>query len=205
MILASTNSVFFAAPVLQVGSIADFIKVAKAQPGKLNFASQGVGTSAFLTIELFKLQAGLDIVHIPYNDYAQQTSALLTGDIAIVSVTVPQALALVATGRLKPLAVSGPRRSDVLPEVPTMREAGVPGYEASTWYGLYAPAGTPSETIEKINVDFKSVLESPDIRERLAQLGIDTIASSPEDLRSYLSEEIDKWAKVIKAAGIDAR
>jgi tripartite-type tricarboxylate transporter receptor subunit TctC len=205
MILASTNSVFFAAPVLQVGSIADFIKVAKAQPGKLNFASQGVGTSAFLTIELFKLQAGLDIVHIPYNDYAQQTSALLTGDIAIVSVTVPQALALVATGRLKPLAVSGPRRSDVLPDVPTMREAGVPGYEASTWYGLYAPAGTPSETIEKINVDFKSVLESPDIRERLAQLGIDTIASSPEDLRSYLSEEIDKWAKVIKAAGINAR
>ena len=179
--------------------------MAKAQPGKLNYGSQGVGTSAFLTIELFKLQAGLDIFHIPYSDYAQQTSALLTGDIAIVSVTVPQALALVATGRLKPLAVSGPRRSEVLPDVPTMREAGVPGYEASTWYGLYAPAGTPSETIEKINVDFKSVLESPDIRERLAQLGIDTIASSPEDLRSYLSEEIDKWAKVIKAAGINAR
>jgi tripartite-type tricarboxylate transporter receptor subunit TctC len=205
MLLASTNSVFFASPALHAGSIADFTKIAKAQPGKLNYASQGVGTSAFLTIELFKLQAGLDIVHIPYNDYAQQTSALLTGDIAIVSVTVPQALALVATGRLKPLAVSGPRRSDVLPDVPTMREEGLADYEASTWYGLYAPAGTPNDTVDKINVDFKAALDLPNVKERLMQLGIDTIASSPDDLRSYLTQEIDKWARVIKAAGIQAR
>jgi tripartite-type tricarboxylate transporter receptor subunit TctC len=205
MLLASTNSVFFVSPALHANSIADFISIAKAQPGKLNYGSQGVGTSAFLTIELFKLQAGLDIVHIPYNDYAQQTSAVLTGDIAMVSVTVPQALALLATGRLKPLAVSGPRRSDVLPDVPTMREAGVPDYEASTWYGLYAPGGTPNETIDKINVDFKAALDSPNVKERLTQLGIDTIASSPDDLRSYLTQEIDKWSKVIKAAGIQAR
>ena len=205
MLLASTNSVFFASPTLRVNSIADFIEVAKAQPGKLNFGSQGVGTSAFLTIELFKLQAGMDIFHIPYSDYAQQTSALLTGDIAMVSVTVPQALALMATGRLRPLAVSGPHRSEVLPDVPTMQEVGFPSYEASTWYGLYAPAGTPKETIEKINVDFRIALDRPDIKERLGQLGIDTIASSPEYLRSYLTHEIDKWAKVIKAAGIQAR
>jgi tripartite-type tricarboxylate transporter receptor subunit TctC len=205
MLLASTNSVFFGSPVLHVNSIADFIEVAKAQPGKLNYGSQGVGTSAFLTIELFKLQAGLDIFHIPYSDYAQQTSALLTGDIAMVSVTVPQALALMATGRLMPLAVSGLRRSDVLPDVPTMRELGFPNYEASTWYGLYAPVGTPKETIEKINADFRIALDRPDIKERLVQLGIDTIASSPEALRSYLTEEINKWAKVIKAAGIQAR
>jgi tripartite-type tricarboxylate transporter receptor subunit TctC len=205
MLLASTNSVFFASPALHANSIADFIKIAKAQPGKLNYASQGVGTSAFLTIELFKLQAGLDIVHIPYNDYAQQTSALLTGDIAIVSVTVPQALALMATGRLKALAVSGTRRSDVLPDVPTIREAGVPDYEASTWYGLYAPAGTPNETIDKIDVDFRAALDSSNVKERLAHLGIDTIASSPDGLRSYLTQEIDKWARVIKAAGIQVR
>jgi tripartite-type tricarboxylate transporter receptor subunit TctC len=123
----------------------------------------------------------------------------------MVSVTVPQALALSATGRLRPLAVSGPRRSEVLPDVPTMREVGILNYEASTWYGLYAPAGTPKETIEKINVDFKTALDRPDIKERLVQLGIDTIASSPDDLRSYLTQEIDKWAKVIKAAGIQAR
>jgi tripartite-type tricarboxylate transporter receptor subunit TctC len=205
MLLASTNSVFFASPALHANSIADFIKVAKAQPGILNYGSQGIGTSAFLTVELFKLQAGLDMVHVPYSDYGQQTSALLTGDIAMVSVTVPQALALLATGRLRPLAVSGPRRSDVLPDVPTMRQAGFLTYEASTWYGLYAPAGTPKEIIEKINVDFKSALDRPDIKERLAQLGIDTIASSPDDLRTYLTQEIEKWAKVIKAAGIQAR
>jgi tripartite-type tricarboxylate transporter receptor subunit TctC len=205
MLLASTNSVFFASPALHTNSIADFIEVAKAQPGKLNYGSQGIGTSAFLTIELFKLQAGLDIFHIPYSDYAQQTSALLTGDIAMASVTVPQALALMATGRLRPLAVSGLRRSKVLPDVPTMREVGFPNYEASTWYGLYAPAGTSKEIIEKINVDFRLALDRPDIKERLAQLGIDTIASSPEELRSYLTQEIDKWAKVIKAAGIQAR
>jgi tripartite-type tricarboxylate transporter receptor subunit TctC len=205
MLLASTNSVFFASPVLHANSIADFVEVAKARPGKLNYGSQGIGTSAFLTVELFKLQAGLDIFHIPYSDYAQQTSALLTGDIAMVSVTVPQALALTATGRLRPLAVSGPRRSEVLPDVPTMREVGFANYEASTWYGLYAPAGTPKETIEKINLDFKTALDRPDIKERLAQLGIETIASSPDDLRSYLTQEIDKWAKVIKAAGIQVR
>ena len=110
-----------------------------------------------------------------------------------------------ATGKLKPLVVSGLRRSAVLPDVPTMQEAGVPNYEARTWYGLYAPGGSSKETVDKINGDFKAALDSPDIKDRLVRLGIDTVASSPERLRSYLTEEVDKWATVIKASGIQAR
>jgi tripartite-type tricarboxylate transporter receptor subunit TctC len=205
MLLASTNSVLFTAPSLHLNSVAEAINAAKAQPGKLNYGSQGVGTSASLAVELFKLQAGLDIMHVPFNQYGQQTSALINGEIAMVSVTVPQALALMATGILKPLAVSGRRRSAALPDVPTMQEAGVPNYEATTWYGLFAPAGTPREIIDKINAGFKAALESPDTRARLVGLGVEPVGSTSEYLHAYLIEEIDRWSKVIQASGMQVK
>jgi tripartite-type tricarboxylate transporter receptor subunit TctC len=202
MVIASTNSVLFASPSLNANSVADVIRAAKAQPGRLNYASQGLGTSAFLAIELLKLQAGLDIVHIPFNNYGQQTSALLGGDIAVVTVTVPQAVALIGTGRLKPLAVSGSTRSSALPDVPTIQEAGVSNYEAATWYGLYAAGGTPREIVDTINDGFKAALESPDVKARLVALGVEPVGSSPEHLRDYLAQETVKWAKVVEASGM---
>lgn len=202
MVIASTNSVLFASPSLHANSVADVIRAAKAQPGRLNYASQGLGTSAYLAIELFKLQAGLDIVHIPYNNYGQQTSALLAGDVAVVSVTVPQAIGLVGTGRLKPLAVSSSTRSSALPDVPTMQEAGVSNYDAATWYGLYAAGGTPKEIIDKINAGFKAAIGAPEIKARLLSLGVEPVGSSPEYLRDYLAQETVKWAKVVEASGV---
>jgi tripartite-type tricarboxylate transporter receptor subunit TctC len=195
MVIASTSSVLFASP-------ADVIRAAKAQPGRLNYASQGLGTSGYWAIELFKLQAGLDIVHIPFNDYGQQTSALLHGDIAVATVTVPQAFGLIGTGSLMPLAVSGSTRSLALPDVPTMQEVGVSGYEAATWYGLYAAGGTPKEIIDTINAGFKAALESADVKARLVPLGIEPVGGTPEHLRDYLAQETVKWAKVMKASGI---
>jgi tripartite-type tricarboxylate transporter receptor subunit TctC len=202
MVIASTSSVLFASPSLHANSVADVIRAAKAQPGRLNYASQGLGTSGYWAIELFKLQAGLDIVHIPFNDYGQQTSALLQGDIAVATVTVPQAFGLIGTGRLMPLAVSGSTRSSALPDVPTMQEVGVRGYEAATWYGLYAAGGTPKEIIDTINAGFKAALESADVKARLVPLGIEPVGGTPEHLRDYLAQETVKWAKVMKASGI---
>ncbi len=202
MLIASTASVLIASPSLQANSVADVVKAAKAQPGKLNYASQGVGTSAYLAMELFKLQAGLDVLHVPYNEYGQQTSALLNGDIAMVSVTVPQAITLMANGKLKPLAVGGQRRSPALPDIPTMQEAGVPGYEATTWYGLFAPGGTQKEIVDRINAGFKTALESPEVKARFVTLGVDTVASTPEYMRAYLDQEIVKWARVVKVSGM---
>jgi len=202
MVIASTNSVLFASPSLHANSVADVIRAAKAQPGRLNYASQGTGTSGYWAIELFKLQAGLDIVHIPFNNYGQQTSALLNGDIAVATVTVPQAFGLIETGRLKPLAVSGSKRSSALPDVPTMQEAGVSSYEAATWYGLYAAGGTPKEIIATINAGFKAALDSADVKARLVSFGIEPVGGSPEHLRDYLAKETVKWAKVMKASGI---
>jgi len=175
MVIASTNSVLFASPSLHANSVVDVIRAAKAQPGRLNYASQGTGTSGYWAIELFKLQAGLDIVHIPFNNYGQQTSALLNGDIAVATVTVPQAFGPIETGRLKPLAVSGSKRSSALPDVPTMQEAGVSSYEAATWYGLYAAGGTPKEIIATINAGFKAALDSADVKARLVSFGIEPV------------------------------
>ena len=201
MVIASTNSVLFASPSLNANSVADVIRAAKARPGLLNYASQGLGTSAYWAIELFKHQAGLDIVHIPYNDYGQQTSDLLGGDISLVAVTVPQAFGLIGTGRLKPLAVTGSMRSSALPLVPTMREAGVGGYEAATWYGLYAARGTPIGIINAINAAFKTALESSDVKTRLMSIGVEPVGSSPEFLRDYLVHDTLKWANIMKASG----
>ena len=202
MVIASTNSVLFASPSLNVNSVADVIRAAKAKPGQLNYASQGLGTSAYWAIELLKHQAGLDILHIPYNDYGQQTSDLLGGDISLVAVTVPQAFGLIGTGRLKPLAVTGSTKSPALPLVSTMQEAGVAGYEAATWYGLYAPSGTPIRIINAIHAAFRTALESSDVKARLMAIGVEPVGSSPEYLRDYLAQDTVKWANIMKASGI---
>ena len=202
MVIAATHSVLFASPSLHANSIADVVSAAKVKPGRLNYASQGLGTSGYWAIELFKQEAGLDIVHIPYNDYGQQTSDLLGGDISLVAVTVPQAFGLIETGRLKPLAVTGLTRSPALPHVPTMQEAGVDGYEAATWYGLYSAGGTPIGIINAINAAFKTALESSDVKARLMSIGVEPVASTPEYLRDYLAHETVKWANMMKAPKI---
>jgi tripartite-type tricarboxylate transporter receptor subunit TctC len=202
MVVASTNSVLFASPSLNANSIADVIRAARARPGQLNYASQGLGTSAYWAIELFKHQAGLDIVHIPYNDYGQQTSALIGGDISLVAVTVPQAVGLVGSGRLKPLAVTGSMRSPALPLVPTMQEAGMGGYEAATWYGLYAAGGTPIGIVNAINAAFRTALGSSDVKGHLMSMGVEPVGSTPEFLRDYLAHETVKWATIMKTSGI---
>lgn len=202
MLIGSTSSVLFTSPSLHANSIADVIRAAKAAPGKLNYASQGVGTSAYLSMELFKLDAGIDVVHIPFNEYGQQTSALLDGQVAMVTVTVPQAFGLIGTGKLKPLAVSGARRSAALPDVPTMQEAGVPNYEATTWYGLYAAGGTPKDVIDTVNSAFKAALDSADVKAKLNSFGVDSVASTPDYLRTYVNQEVEKWTKVVRVSGM---
>jgi len=202
ILVAGVPNVLVVNPALPVNSVQELIAYIKANPGKVNFASSGSGTSIHLSGELFKTMTGLQLTHVPYKGSAPALQDLVGGQVQIMFDNLPSSLALIKGGKLKALAVTSLERSSALPDVPTMAESGLPGFEASSWFGLLAPAGTPHDAIAKINGEVAKWLATPEAKEKLASQG--AIAASgltPEDFQKHIASETTKWAKVVKESG----
>jgi tripartite-type tricarboxylate transporter receptor subunit TctC len=203
--LGAAHNVLVSHPSLPVRSVGDLIALARKMPGKIDFVSAGGGTSGHMAMELFKSMAGVDLVHIPYKSIAQAQADLVAGQVPLFFPTIPGALPFIRAGRIVALGVSSSKRAAVLPETPTVAEAGVRGYEASTWYPLLAPAGTPRAVIERLQTQVVAVLSAPEMNKLLVNDGIEPAGTTPEQLAAYMREELAKWARVVKAAGIQVQ
>jgi tripartite-type tricarboxylate transporter receptor subunit TctC len=191
-------------PSFPAKTVPELVALAKARPGTLNFASGGKGSPLQLVAELFKISAGIDMLHIPYKGSSPAAAAVIAGETQMVFGGVVSSLPFIKSGRLRALAVTSPKRLDVLPDMPTLVELGYPGVEASSWYGLFAPAGTPPAIIERLNREMVALGKNPEHREQLARQGQEAVYSTPEELARYVKSESDKWARVIKTAHIEA-
>ncbi|MBB1634342.1 tripartite tricarboxylate transporter substrate binding protein [Cupriavidus sp. UME77] len=189
-------------PSLPVTSVKELIAYGKANPGKLSFASSGSGGAPHFSGELFKSMTGIDMVHIPYKGSTLAHPDLTSGRVSLMFDTVAAIGPQVKGGKVRPLAVTTAKRSSAAPQVPTMAQAGLPGYETSTWGGVLAPAGTPKAVVDKLNAEINKALASPDVRERLQNAGIEPAGGTPAQFASFLQVEMGKWAKVAKDAGI---
>jgi tripartite-type tricarboxylate transporter receptor subunit TctC len=183
-------------------SLKDFIALAKAKPGELNYGSSGPGSNYHMAAELVKNLAGIDIVHVPYKGSTGARNDIIAGQIDMMFDSVPTMAPLIATGRVKALGTSGRVRSPALPDVPTLAEAGVPGYEATIWIGVMAPAATPPAIVDRLNREINTILLRPDIQESWKKQGANPMVMKPEEFGAYIQSEIDRWAKLIKANGI---
>jgi tripartite-type tricarboxylate transporter receptor subunit TctC len=188
-------------PSVPAKTVAEFIAYAKANPGKINWATSGNGTSVHLSGELFKMMTGVQMTHIPYKGSAPALTDMIAGTVHVMFDNMPSSLPHIQAGKLRALAVTTSKRSDALPDVPTVAET-VPGYEASAFFGMSAPKGTPPEIIDKLNKEINAGLADPKVRARLADLGGILIPGTPADFGNVVAEETDKWAKVIKAGGV---
>ncbi len=188
-------------PAVPATSVKEFVALAKSKPGQLNFASSGNGTTGHLAGEMFKLQAGIDMVHIPYRGSPPALTDLLGGRVSMMFGPLTTGLPHVKAGKLRALAVSGAKRSSAAPGVPTMIESGFPEFEASIWWGILAPAGTPKDIITRLNAEIGRILQLPDVRETLSRQGAEPAGGTPEQYAAFIRTEIAKWAKVIKESG----
>jgi tripartite-type tricarboxylate transporter receptor subunit TctC len=200
-LLASAQSVLVAHPGFPAKTVKELIALAKKSPGKINYASPGNGSSGHLTMELFKTMAGVDLVHVPYKVMSQLQGDVIAGQVPLAFSTIPGALPHIQAGRMSPLAVSGARRTPVLPNVPTVAEAGVAGYEATTWYPILAPAGTPGTIVQKLNAELNGIVTASEMKERFQAMGVDALGSTPEALAAHIKSELTKWAKVVQLSG----
>jgi len=200
-LVAVTPNVLVVNPSLPVNSAKEFIAYAKANSGKLAFGSGSNGSAGHLAGELFKVDTGVDIVHVPYKGGAPATQALLAGDTQFMFDNLANAMPQVKAGRLKALAVTTAQRSKLAPELPTMAEAGLQGFDISTWFGLFAPAGTPADIIAKWNAEVAKILNSPEMREKLVAQGAEPAPTTPEQFAAFVKSEIVKYAKIVKASG----
>lgn len=189
-------------PSLPVKSVREFIALAKARPGEINYASSGPGGSGHMAGELFKLIAGVNLVHIPYKGAPPALNELIAGQVQVMFGTMLAAVSHVRSGRVRAIAVTGHQRTSALPEVVTFAEAGVPDYDASSWNGILVPAGTPRAIVDRLNAELVRILKTPNVLERLAQDGAVPVPSTPEEFTVLIKSEITKWAKVVKAANI---
>jgi tripartite-type tricarboxylate transporter receptor subunit TctC len=188
-------------PSVPAKTVPEFIAYAKANLGKINMGSGGIGGPSHVAGELFKMMAGVDLVHVPYRGVAPALTDLIGGQVQVIFSTMTGSIEYIRTGKLRALAVTTAMRAEALPDIPTVGEF-VPGYEASAWYGLGAPKNTPAEIVAKLNKEINAGLADPKLRARLADLGGTVLAGSPADFNKLIAEETDKWAKVIKSAGI---
>jgi tripartite-type tricarboxylate transporter receptor subunit TctC len=181
--------------------VPEFIAYAKARPGKINYASAGTGTLLHVAGELFKMMAGIDMIHVPYRGGGQVMTDLIAGQVQVSFIAPVLSLEHIRTGKLRALAVTTATRLDVLPDIPTVGDF-VPGYEASAWFGVGAPKDTPAEIVEKLNGEINAGLSDPKLKARLTELGGDVLALSPADFGKFIADETEKWGKVIRAANI---
>src|SRR5882672_2199559 len=201
-LVASTPNILVVHPSTPARTVKEVVALAKARPGTLNFASAGVGSSSHLAGELFRVLAHADIVHVPYKGAGPAMVDVLSGQVQLYFATMPAAMPHVKSGKLAPIAVASARRSPALPDAPTIAESGVPGYEASTWYGLLAPAHAPDAAIARLHQGVVQVLGDAALRDKLAGQGFEAIGDSPGEFAAYIKSEIAKWGKVIRDAGI---
>jgi len=199
--VVDVHFVLMANPSLPANNVAEVIALAKKRPGEIAYSSSGPGGAPHLAMELFKRQAGIDLQHIPYKGSSQSISDLIGGRVMLTMDSLVQSAPHIRAGRLKALAVLGPKRSALFPQVPTVAET-LPGYSLTNWFGLLAPAGTPKEVIGKIFVDTRKVLAEPDVNKRIADLGADAVGNTPEEFGAAMRAESAQWAEIIRAAHI---
>src|SRR5712692_10446709 len=202
--VASFPSAIVLHPSLPANSVKELIALARARPGQLSFGSAGVGSPNQLALELFQTAAGIRMVHVPYKGSGQLIGDLLAGQVQLASMGLPVAMPHVQSGKLRAIAVTGAARSSLLPEVPTVGEAGLPGFEVTSWYGVFGPAGLPADIVVKLNSEIGSAVTAPDVKERLAALGAEPSVKAPDQFARYVRQEITKWAKVVKDSGAKA-
>ncbi len=191
-------------PTVPAATLKEFIALAKTSPGRINYASAGSGSGNHLSQEMFKFMAGIDMVHVPYKGAAEQVTALIAGEVQMSCIQVQVALPQVRGGRLRALAITSAQRLTVAPEVPTIAEAGVPGYEATSWQGVVVPAGTPRAIVNLLHTEIARALQSPEVTERLAAEGSTPGGITPQAFAAHIQSEIAKWAKVVKMSGARA-
>jgi len=202
--LATTPHIFVVHPSVPVKSVKEFIAFARARPGELTYSSSGAGSAAHLAGELFSSLAGVKMVHVPYKGGGPSMVALVGGEVSLCFATMPSAINYVKSVRLRGIAVTTEKRSPSMPDLPTIAETGVAGYEAGSWYGLSAPAGTPKEIVARLNAETIKVMALPDVKERLFNAGFEVVTSSPEQFAAFTRSEIQKWGKLVKATGLKA-
>ncbi len=191
-------------PSLPVKSVKELIALAKSKPAQLNYASAGNGSPFHIAAELFKNLAGVDIVHVPYKGGGPAVTDVVGGQVHMTFANLVAVLPQVRAGRLRALGITSAKRSQAAPEIPTIAESGLPGYDFTSWFGVLAPADTPKEIITKLNTEIVKILNTPELKDRLSKDGADLVAGTSEEFASYLKAETAKWARVIKAAGIRA-
>ena len=190
-------------PAVPVSSVKELIALAKVQPGKLSFATSGTASSSHISAELFRMMAGIQLLHVPYKGGGDATRAVMTGEVTLSFNDIQASVPLVRSGKLKAIAVTGRKRAAILPDVPTAAESGLPGYEYSVWFGLLAPRRTPPEVVQFLRNEIVAILKQPDLVQRFEADGGEVVGSTPDEFGRFLAVEVDKWRKVVKAAGIE--
>ena len=204
-IMASGTNVLSVNPTLPVHSVKELVALAKQKPGELNYASAGIGSFQHLGGELFKLDAGVNIVHVPFRGGGPAMLDVIAGNTKVMFSSLVQTTPYVKSGQLRALGTGGAKRSLVLPDIPTIAEAGVPGYQATNWWGIIAPAGTPKEIIDRVHAALAAAQDSPDTQKRLESEGADIVRMSSEEFGAFMVSEMEKWGKVVKESGIKAQ
>ena len=203
--IAGYSSAIVVHPSVPAKTVKELVALAKARPNDLNFGSPAPGSPNRLAIELFMIMANVKMTHIPYKGGSgQMVTDLVAGHVQLASIGLPPSMEYVKAGRLRAIAVTSAKRSPLLPDVPTVSEAGLPGFDVTSWYGIFAPAALPGNIVTKVNGDISAILQAPDLRERLQRMDADPSPQSPEDFSRFVREEIAKWAKVVKASGATA-
>jgi len=201
-LLAESQNLLVVHPSLPVDSVKSLIAISKQRPGEINYGSSGIGTTPHLSAELFQYMTGARWVHIPYKGSGIGLSALLSGEVSLYFANVPAAIRHVQAGKLRPIALSGSKRTAAAPGIPTVAESGLPGFAVTSWFGVAAPAKTPRAVVDRLNSEIVRALNAPDLRERMQGMGADPVGNTPEQYTAFVQNEIAKWGKVIKAAGI---
>jgi len=203
-LVATVPNVLVTHPSVPAQTLSEFIAYAKARPGQLNFGSGGSGTSNHLAGELFNLVAGVRLVHVPYKGVNLAMNDVLGGQVQLVVIGIPAAAPHIKAGKLRALALIAPKRSPAIPDIPTVAEAGLPGFDVTTWYGVLAPAGTPRPIVTRLNAELARAMHAPDLQDRLAAMATEPATDTPEEFGELILQEIAKWAKVVHDAGLKA-
>lgn len=201
-LIGTTPNVMVIHPSVPATTVKQFIALAKTNPGQIVYGSSGVGTTTHLGVELLKIMAGINLVHIPYKGGAASGTDLVGGQIQLLITNMPEQLGYIRTKRVRALGVSSATRATQLPDIPTIAEAGVPGYEVTVWYGFCGPANLPRDLLQKVNADAVKALSHPDTKKLLTEQGIEAAPNTPEQFAAFIQDEVSKWAKIVKASGV---
>jgi tripartite-type tricarboxylate transporter receptor subunit TctC len=201
-LVAESQNLLVLHPSVPARTVKELIAISKKRPGEINYGSSGMGTTPHFSAQLFQYMTGVKWVHIPYKGSAIGLTATLAGEISLYFANIPAVIHHVQAGKLRPVALSGTKRTPAVPDIPTVAESGLPGFEVTSWFGIAAPARTPRSIVDRLNAEIVRALGTPDLRERMLATGADPVGNTPEQYTAFVQNEIVKWGKVIKAAGI---